>query len=574
MRKVFNYVQGYSKSMWIALFLMATELAVELSQPLIMAKIIDEGVVTRDLSTIIVWGSILLGLTLIAFTAGISSSFFASAVSQGVGHDLRRDLFSKVQAFSAMQMQKFSASTLLTRITNDVTQVQGLLFGLMRIMLRAPLFIFGGIILSFTVHAKLATVLLIVVPLLFIVMYMIMTKGISLFGKVQVKVDAVNSTIRENLLAIRLVKAFNNEEHEQTRFSKANDDLMEDNKKALRLMELTMPTVMLVMNLSMIILLWFGSVEMNNQQAQPGEIVAIINYATRIMGSFGVFSFLLTSLSRGRASASRISNVLESKAEEVESRSNPVDKVNGDIVFKDVSFTYPNAHNLVLSDLSFHIKKGQTVGVLGETGSGKTTLLHLIPKLYDIKSGVIEIDGKSLDKWGNSVRNAITLVPQDGYIFSGTIKENIAWGKEFASMDAIIHAAKEAKIHDFVSTLPDQYETVVGQRGVNLSGGQKQRLSIARALLADPRILLLDDSTSALDAQTESDVLRAIQKRACTTIVVAQKISSIIDADQIFVLARGKLVARGSHQHLMETSNLYKQIYQSQQNEEVGFDGK
>ncbi|WP_117168540.1 ABC transporter ATP-binding protein [Paraliobacillus sediminis] len=577
MKRIFGYVSPYKFSMVIAIILMGVELAVELAQPIILGIIVDQGIEGRDSATILFWLAILLGLTLVAFAAGISSSYFAARVSQGVGHDLRKDLFQRSQQFSTLQMQTFTASSLLTRITNDVTQVQGFLFAFMRIMLRAPLFIIGGLIMSFTVHVQLATILVIVVPILLIIMFWILTKGIGMFQKVQKRLDKLNNVIRENLLGIKLVKAFNRNDHEQKRFKKENKKLMEDNKTALRFMELTMPIVMLGMNVGIMLLLWFGYIELRVGGAEQGEIVSILNYATRMSASFGVFGFLLMNYSRGKASASRINEVIETEptdfvATEVTKHSNK--EIVGGIRFEDVSFAYPNATKQTLHQMSIDIKAGDTVGILGETGSGKSTFLKLIPRLYPTSAGKLYIDEKWIDEWGPSVRDKITLVPQEGYLFTGTLRENIAWGNEQASMEEVIKVAKDATIHDFIMTLADQYDTQVGQRGVNLSGGQKQRISIARALIANPAILLLDDSTSALDANTEVRVLSAIKERQCTTIIVAQKISSVIDADKIIILEHGQVVATGSHQELLKNSKLYMKIYQSQINEEGLIDEK
>ncbi|MDL4840172.1 ABC transporter ATP-binding protein [Aquibacillus rhizosphaerae] len=569
MKKIFSYVKIYKKSAVLALILMGLELSVELIQPIIMSIIIDEGIVGQDFQTIIIWLSVLIGLTLLAFAAGIVSSFFAADVSQSVGHDLRRDLFSRVQDFSAVQMQKLTASSLLTRITGDVTQVQAFLFMFLRIMLRAPLFIIGGIIMAFTVHVQLATILVIIVPVLLLIVFWILTEGIKLFRRVQVRLDHLNSIIRENLLGIRLVKAYNRNNHEQLRFNKVNNHLMDDNKKALQLMELTMPIVMLGMNISLVLLLWFGFMEINIGSAQAGEVVAIINYATRIMASFGVFGFLLMNFSRGKASATRISEVLESKPSQVIPKTDSsIANIEGHINFENITFSYSNMKRAALKDISVQINAGETVGILGETGSGKTTFLQLIPGLYKAKSGNLSIDNKPIKEWGRAIRDFVTLVPQEGFLFSGTIKENIAWGNEKAQFDDIVRAAKDANIHSYIMTLPDQYETRVGQRGVNLSGGQKQRLSIARALLANPTVLLLDDSTSALDANTEQRVLESIKSKSCTTVVVAQKISSVMDADKILVFDKGCIVASGNHQELIGNSPLYQKIYQSQMKED------
>ncbi|WP_112182093.1 ABC transporter ATP-binding protein [Paraliobacillus zengyii] len=577
MKKIFGYVSPYKLSMAVALILMGVELAVELTQPIILGIIVDQGIEGRDSTAILFWLAILLGLTILAFAAGISSSYFAARVSQGVGHDLRKDLFQRSQEFSTLQMQTFTASSLLTRITNDVTQVQGFLFAFMRIMLRAPLFIIGGLIMSFTVHVKLATILVIVVPILLIIMFWILTKGIGMFQKVQKRLDKLNNVIRENLLGIKLVKAFNRNNHEQQRFKKENRKLMEDNKKALRFMELTMPIVMLGMNIGIVLLLWFGYIELSVGGAEQGEIVSILNYATRMSASFGVFGFLLMNYSRGKASASRINEVIETDPTDfvaTQGTNHSNKEIKGGIRFEEVSFAYPNATKETLHQMSFHINAGETVGILGETGSGKSTFLKLIPRLYPTSEGKLYIDQKWIEEWGPSVRDKITLVPQEGYLFTGTLRENIAWGNEQASMEEVIKVAKDANIHDFIMTLADQYNTQVGQRGVNLSGGQKQRISIARALIAKPAILLLDDSTSALDANTEVRVLAAIKERQCTTIIVAQKISSVMDADKIMILQHGQIVAAGRHEELLQNSELYKKIYQSQLHEEGLIDEK
>ncbi|MBM7570663.1 ABC transporter ATP-binding protein [Aquibacillus albus] len=570
MKLLYQYARKYKKAMSIALALMVTELIVELVQPLVMAVIIDEGVVQRDMQTVMMWGSVLLLLTVVAFIAGIVSSFFAAEVSQGVGYDVRHNLFEHIQSFSALQMQRFSTPSLITRMTGDITQIQGLLFMLMRIALRAPLFIIFGIVMAFIIHVKLATILVAIVPVLLVIMYWIMTKGMSLFRTVQTKLDEVNRAIRENLHGIRLVKAYYRVRHEKSRFFQTNRSLMDITKKSLSLMEVTMPILMLGMNGSIVIILWFGYQEIGQGTAQPGEIVAILNYATRILGAFGVFSFLIMNFSRGTASASRIAEVLQSDVDEPIQSSKPESKdVKGKISFDSVYFSYPNTNANTLRDITFTADPGQVVGVLGETGSGKSTLLQLIPRLFPVTSGTIYIDQTNVNDQQGWFRDQIALVPQELHIFSGTIRENISWGNEEATMEEIIEAATDANIHSFIASLPDGYETVVGQRGVNLSGGQKQRISIARALVKNPRILLLDDSTSALDANTESRVLKALNRRSCTTVIVAQKISSVVDADKILLLQQGRVAGAGSHQQLLKNNELYQQIYYSQISEEV-----
>lgn len=572
MKIILKYANTYKKAMAIAIFLMVVELVVELIQPIIMARIIDEGILQEDLQTIYFYGAILLGITIIAFVGGIISSFYASEVSQGVGYDMRRDMFERVQMFSVMKIKQFATSTLLTRLTNDVTQVQGLLFASMRIMLRAPLFIIFGIVMSFTLNVSLGLILISVVPVILIIMLFLMTKGMTLFRKVQEKMDHVNRVIQENLIAIKLIKAFQRRTYENERFFKVNQSLKDINKKALWVMEIVMPIVMLVMNIALIALIWYGNLQLEGDSAQAGEVVAVINYATRILASFGVFSFLLMNLSRGRTSAKRIEEILTATTDDQISKEARL-SIHGDVRFDQVSFRYPYSSKDALTNINFQVKAGEKVGIIGETGSGKTTLLHLIPYLFEATAGRITIDGKDINQLKNRVRYDITLVPQDGFLFSGTILDNIRWGNQDLAEEEAIQAAKEAQLHDFIMSLPKGYHTYVGQRGVNLSGGQKQRLSIARALADHPKILLLDDSTSALDAETEERVLDAIRKRHCTIFIVSQKISSVLDADQILLLENGTIAARGTHQELVEHSSLYQQIWDSQRREQVNMDG-
>jgi len=442
----------------------------------------------------------------------------------------------------------------------------------MRIMLRAPLFIIFGIIMSFTLNVTLGLLLIASVPIILIIMVFLMTKGMKLFRKVQEKMDTVNRVIQENLIAIKLIKAFQRRKFENQRFSDVNQSLKDVNKKALWVMEIVMPIVMLVMNVVLIAIIWLGNVQLEGGNAQAGEVVAVINYATRILASFGVFSFLLMNVSRGRTSAKRIEEILIEDTDDSISGEEKL-SIRGDVSFDNVSFRYPEANEQSLANINLDVRAGEKVGIIGETGSGKTTLLHLIPYLYEATSGTIKIDDEDIRKLKNRVRYDITLVPQEGFLFSGTILDNIRWGNEDLAQELVVQAAKEAQLHEFIMGLPNGYDTFVGQRGVNLSGGQKQRLSIARALADNPKILLLDDSTSALDADTEKRVLLAIRERKCTTFLVSQKISSVIDADIILLLENGKTVAKGTHQQLLQESSLYRRIWDSQRREQVDIDG-
>ncbi|MCT8138253.1 ABC transporter ATP-binding protein [Anaerobacillus sp. CMMVII] len=575
MLKVLSFLKPYKNPIYIALFLMLVELFVELWHPLLMAKIIDEGILKNDLSVVMLWGGVMLGLSMIGFAAGIVNSFYSARVSQGFGYDIRKSLFDKIQMFSFANLNRFPTSSLITRLTNDVSQVQGLVFMGLRIMARAPLLVIGGVVMALIVNWKLALILVVTMPLLFIFMVWLMGRGVTLFREVQDKLDSVNSVMRENLTGMRLIKAFLRKNHEQNRFAKSSQELKDNTIGALRLIELTMPVLLLVMNISILFVLWFGSFQVNTGEANIGEIVALVNYATRIMFAFSVFSFILMNLARAKASSSRIEEVLEADIDLVDADELlPDEKFVGNVKFDQVSFQYPDTDVEVLSDISFEVKQGETVALLGATGSGKTSLLQLIPRLYDATGGVITIDNLEIKQLKlTHLRNQIGFVPQEARLFSGSVRENICWGKENATMEEIIEAAKAAQIHDTIVKLPNQYDTIIGQRGVNLSGGQKQRLSIARALIRKPKILLLDDSTSALDLKTEGKILEAINQLSCTTFIITQKISTVMVADKILLLEDGRVIGEGDHQLLLETSSMYQKIYHSQQHEEVVSNG-
>lgn len=563
--------------MTIAWLLMLIELAVELWQPLLMAKIIDEGIIEQNLSVVISWGSVMIGISLLAFGAGITNSFFASYVSQNFSYDVRKGLFQKVQAFSFSNFLKFPTSSLITRLTNDVTQVQNTIFMSLRILMRAPLLVVFGTVMALFVHVKLALILLTTIPFLFLFIVWTMKKGSHLFKSVQRRLDRVNGVMRENLNGMRLIKAFVQSKHEVKRFNDTNQKLMNRTIYVLRLVESITPILLFVMNIAIVIILAVGSFEVNNGALKVGEVVAIVNYAFRITSALSMITFIVMALTRAHASAQRISEIFDAKSEmddsEKEKKENP--PINGEITFQQVSFKYPTSNTFTLTDLTFHINPKETVAVLGSTGSGKTTFIQLIPRLYDVTNGNILIDTFNIkDLNQDYLRKQIGYVPQDVLLFSGSIKENISWGKENCSMDEIIAAAKDAQIHETIMNLPNQYETIVGQKGVNLSGGQKQRISIARALVRKPKILLLDDSTSALDLKTEAQLLNAIRKYDCTTIIITQKINTAKIADKIFLFDHGRIVAEGSHEQLITSNDLYKQIVQSQQRKEVVFNGE
>lgn len=581
MSLVFSFLKKYRTASLLALLMMVIELTVELAQPYLISKIIDDGIANSNLNVVWMWGGILLVGTLFAFGAGIASSFFASYASQGFASDLRGTLYDKVQSFSYSVFSKFATSSLITRMTGDITMLQDTVFMSLRFMTRVPLVVIGSVAMAMIVNFKLGLLLALTVPLLLVFVLWIMRRAGAMFKNVQRRLDKVNAVIQENLTGIRLIRVFVRMKHENGRFATSSGKLMKNTVAALRLTETTMPFIMLVMNASIIAVLWFGRADIASGSASVGEVVAVANYALRTIGALSAFSWIAVTFSRAGASAQRVKEVLDTENGETSTASSakttalstvsgssaqseePV--IEGTVRFENVSFKYPTSDIKVLEEISFEIGAGKRVAIMGATGSGKSSLVQLIPHLYDRDKGEITIDGRSIDKWDTEhLRRSIGYVPQEVLLFTGSIRENIAWGREDATFEEIEEAAKIAQIHETVEKLPNGYDTQLGQRGVNLSGGQKQRLSIARALVRKPSILILDDSTSALDLATESRLLGALEDISCTTFLITQKISSTQAADLILLLDEGRLIAGGTHQELMRASDLYRHIYESQ----------
>jgi ATP-binding cassette subfamily B multidrug efflux pump len=573
--KMFVFLKRYRLSVAVALFFMTVELFVELLQPFLISKIIDEGILKEDLSIVWLWGGVLVGCSLLAFASGVTNSFYASHVSQSFGFDVREQLYRKVQSFTFPHFQRFPASSLITRLTNDVGQLQNTIFMGLRIMMRAPLLVLGGVIMSFLVNAKLALLMLAGVPFLVLFLAWAIRSASSLFRSVQERVDHVNGVLQENLSGMRLIKAFQQNEHEQERFEEASSSLRDRTMSALRVTESTMPVILFVMNAGILAALWFGRKQIDAGGATVGDVVAVINYAARTTGALSIMSMIIMNFTRARTSAKRISEVLETGGSEGETGCpstvpNPSCIQAGRIEFRSVSFQYPETNTTVLRNISFTAQPGETIAVMGATGSGKTTLLQLIPRLYEVTEGSIQADGVDVrDMHPEQLRQMIGYVPQDVLLFSGTIQDNIKWGKEDAAIEEVISAAQDAQIHDTIMKFKDGYDTIVGQKGVNLSGGQKQRLTIARALVRKPILLLLDDSTSALDVQTEAFLLHALSAYRCTTLLVTQKISATMQADRVLLLDEGQLIAEGTHEELLSSSPLYRRIYRTQLGEEA-----
>jgi len=574
MLKLYRYLKPYWKAALLAPILMLVEVVMDLLQPTFMAVIIDKGVAQGDLSFTVKTGSIMIGIALIGFLGGLGCIIASSFASMNFGTDLRSSVYRKIQEFSFANLDKFKTASLITRLTNDIVQVQNVVLMSLRILVRAPLLCVGGLIMAIGINARLGLIFAALIPMLAISITAVIKKGFPLFMTVQQKLDKVNAVMRENLTGVRVVKAFVRADLEKSRFGTANDDLTDITVRVSRFVALIMPIMMLIMNVGVVAVVWFGGIEAGRGNIQVGEIMAFINYMTLILFSLLMVAFVLMMFSRAKASADRINEVLETEVDILDAADASDEPLkSGSLVFENVSFRYKDTGGEpVLKNISFTANPGETVAILGGTGSGKSSLASLIPRLYDVTEGRVLVDGKDVrDIKLSRLRNSIGFVLQESVLFSGTIKDNIRWGKKDATDEEIIEAAKAAQAHDFIMSFKDGYETHLGQRGVNLSGGQKQRISIARALVKKPAILILDDSTSAVDMVTESKIQKALKEmmKNTTRIVIAQRISTVLDANKILVLDDGKIVGQGTHDELLRTNPVYQDIYRSQLGEEA-----
>ncbi len=571
MRTIFSYAKPYKWPIVIALSLMLLELSVELIQPLLIAKIIDDGIIAGDVDVIWTFGAIMMGMAVVALFSGVVNSYFAAHAAQAFAFDLRQALFRQVQNFTMATFLRFPTAGLITRLTSDVNLVQQVFFMGLRIMMRAPLLVIGSLVMAFIVSAKLAIYLVIGAPFLLLFLYFMAKKGVVYFSNIQQRLDGVNRVSQENLQAVRLIKAYLRGVYESSRFAKVAAMLRNDTVKAMRLMELILPILLLVMNVSLMAVLWFGAIEVRDGGVQVGELVAVVNYAMRMTGAFSMFAFIIVAFSRAKASAERMEEVLHADEDlEIHKAGNgDLRPLEGELRFENVTFNYPGKAEPILDNVSFHIEPGDKLAIMGATGSGKSTLLNLIPRMFEATSGKVFVGGKEVNDWPlKELRDTIGLVPQQSILFTGSIMENLSWGDINAGDDELQEAAKKAQIHESIDSFPNKYATRVGQKGVNLSGGQKQRLSIARALVRKPSILILDDSTSALDVQTETALWLALEKEDTTMLVVTQKISTARGATNILLLDEGRVVGYGTHAELLKQSALYRKIEQSQSEEE------
>ena len=574
-RRYFKYIKPHLVFFIIGPIMMLTEVAGDVLMPKLMSIIVNEGVKElKDMSFIITTGLTMVGLALVMMIGGVIGNYFAAKGAISFGSDLRGDVFRKVQTLSFKNIDKFSTGSLVTRLTNDITQMQNVIRMAMVMLLRSPGMLVGAFIMAITMNARLALVLAIVAPILGFGIFIIMSKALPRFNIMQTKLDKLNTGIQENLTNIRVVKSFVRTDYEEAKFEEANKDLKDNSINALKLMICTMPLMTIMMNITTLAIVWTGGNFVIKGSMQVGDLMAFITYITQILMSLMMLSMIVIQGSRAVASSRRIAEVLDTEVDITDDNAKAKDMVvtKGAVEFKNVCFNYSGeGENYVLSDISFTVDPGATVGILGATGSGKTSLVQLIPRLYDVNKGSVLVDGTDVRDYSlKNLRDGVGMVLQKNVLFSGTIIENLKWGNEEATNDEIILAAEHAQAHGFVSATAEGYERELGQGGVNVSGGQKQRLCIARALLKKPKILILDDSTSALDTATEARIRESFNTdlKDTTKIIIAQRITSVMEADKIIVIDDGKVVAQGTHEELIKNCEEYQDIYYSQKDKE------
>ena len=563
-----KYLKKYKKSFLIALTFLILETLGDLIQPTIMSNIIDIGVKNGDVNYIIKLGGLMMLITALGLVFASIRNIVSSKASQGFGADLREDLYIKIQGFSFDNVDEFKDASLITRLTNDVNHMQNFSHGMMRVFVKAPIIGIGAIVMSFILNPKMGLILLGIVPVVGAIIYFNFQMSYPLFKKMQKALDKVNGVMREYLAGIRVVKAFNRFDYEEERFKDVNENLKDTTLVGMRTIALFYPLVSLVVNMGVVLILWFGGYSVNSGEIEAGKIMALINYMTQLLFALIMTTRILSMFIRAKASAERVGEVFAAE-NTIISAKDPVSKVElkKKLEFKNVYFQYKDNCQPVLEDINFSVQSRETLGIIGSTGSGKSTLINLVPRFYDPVKGSIKIDDVNIKDMNiEDLRDKIAVVPQKVLLFTGSIKENIKWGNEMATDEEVIEVAKIAQAHSFITSFSEGYDTYLGQGGVNLSGGQKQRISIARALIKKPDILILDDSTSAVDMITERKIREGLKRysKDTTVILIAQRITSVMDADKILVMDNGKIVSQGNHEELMNSSEVYQDIYHSQ----------
>lgn len=567
-----KYITPYLSAFVIGPLMMLTEVAGEVMLPKFMSMIINNGVADRNLAYIGKMGALMVLTVLFMAVGGILGAYFSAKASISFTSDMRNDLFRKVQQFSFENIDGYSTGSLVTRLTNDVQQVQNVLMMGLRMALRAPGMFLGALIMAFMMNRQLAVIILIVIPLLLAAIILILKTAFPRFGEMQRRLDRLNSGIQESLTNVRVVKSFVREDHEIEKFSRLNRDLKESSLRALRIVITTMPVMMFAMNVTTLAVVWYGGNIIIAGKMPVGDLTAFTTYIVQILMSLMMLSMVFLQSSRASASMKRINEIFDTEIGLNDDNAENKDKkvTEGRVEFKNVSFGYSGENgrkDLVLEGISFTAEPGQTIGIIGSTGSGKTSLVQLIPRLYDVTGGEVLVDGVNVKEYSlKHLREGVGMVLQKNVLFSGTIEENLRWGNEDAPMEDVIRFSESAQADPFVKTFKNGYGTEMGQGGVNVSGGQKQRLCIARALLKRPKILILDDSTSAVDTATEAKIRESLYHdlKDTTKIIIAQRISSVQEADQILVLEDGKIIGHGTHEELLKTCETYSEIYTTQ----------
>jgi ATP-binding cassette subfamily B protein len=566
--KLLKTLKVYKLQIVFIILLVFLQSLADLYLPRLMANIIDNGVVKGDINYIIDIGKLMLLVTVGGVICSVFASYFSAKVSSGFGRNTRNKVFTHVENFSLQEFDKIGTASLITRTTNDITQVQNVINMILRMMISAPLMAIGGIIMAVNQDKELSLVLVFVLPILAALIFFVSRKGIPYFNAMQVKLDKLNQVVREQLTGIRVIRSFNRDDYEINRFNTANLDLTDTALKVNRIMAFLMPGMMLIMNIAIVAIVWFGSIRIDNMSMQVGDLMAFIQYAMQIMMSLVMVSFMFVIVPRGAVSAARINEVLEIKPIIKDNELNKEStNDNGVVEFKNVTFSYPGAEKPALNNISFVAKPGETTAIIGGTGSGKTTLINLIPRFYDVSSGNVFVDGIDIrEQKQDTLRQKIAYVPQKALLFSGSITENIKYGKETATDEEIQQAAKIAQAYEFISEFDGNFSSKLSQGATNISGGQKQRLSIARAIVRHAKIYLFDDSFSALDYKTDGNLRSALKLELAnsTVIIVAQRVSTVMNADQIIVLDNGVIVGSGTHKELMDTCEVYREIVSSQ----------
>lgn len=572
MTKLISFLKPFKISVAFVLLLVFAQTFSELYLPTLMADIVDTGIVNGNIPYIINTGGFMLLIAAAGTLCSIGASFLASKTAAGLGRLLRSKVFSRVEDFSLQEFNQMGTATLITRTTNDINQIQTVTFMILRMMVSAPIMCLGGIFMAVSMDRPLSLLLLIAVPLIVLLVTFIMRHAIPLFKLMQIKLDRLNLVLRENLTGIRVIRAFNRISRERERFTAANRDLTDNAIRVNKLMAAMMPGMMLVMNFTIIAIIWFGSIRIDGGGMQVGSLMAFIQYATMILLSLVMMSMMFIMLPRAAASAVRINEILDIiPGIKDPDRVKQPDSDKGCLEFKDVSFSFPGAEQPALSNISFTARPGETTAIIGGTGSGKTTLINLIPRFYDVSQGAVLIDGVDVREMSQeSLRSKIGLVPQTAVLFSGSITENIRVGQEDASPDEVYAAAQTAQALEFITGMKNGFDSFIEQGGANVSGGQKQRLSIARAIVRRPDIYIFDDSFSALDFKTDARLRAALKEetRESTVLIIAQRVSTIMEADQIIVLENGQIAGKGSHKELLESCEVYREIVYLQLSEE------